>query len=81
MSKEQIDNIAQQLATPTTLTGAGTGLVGFFASSYFIGLVGVLVALAGFLVNWYYKARDDRRAQREHEMRMKRLATQPGDLE
>lgn len=77
--REQAENVAHQLATPTTWTGAGTGVIGFLTSSYFIGLVGVFIALAGFLVNWYYKHKEDKRSQAEHEKRM-RAVTRPGDL-
>ena len=35
-------------------------------------VIGLLIALAGFLVNWYYRAAQDRRDQIEHEARLRR---------
>lgn len=79
-TKEQIGEIAQQMAPPTTWVGAGTGLVGFLTSSYFIGLVGVLIALAGFCVNWYYRHKEFKLKKAEHEKRMRAIETKPGEL-
>ena len=41
-------------------------------SNEFVALVGLLIALAGFLVNWYYRAAHDRRDRIEHEARLRR---------
>lgn len=41
-------------------------------SNEFVALVGLLIALAGFLVNWHYRAAQDRRDQIEHEARLRR---------
>jgi hypothetical protein len=35
-----------------------------------MGLIGLLIAVGGFLVNWHYKRKDDKRRQIEHEARM-----------
>ena len=43
---------------------------GWFLSSEFAVLVGLILGVAGFLVNWYYRAKDDRRNQIEHDERM-----------
>ena len=41
-------------------------------SNELVALVGLLIALAGFLVNWHYRAAQDRRDQIEHEARLRR---------
>ncbi len=80
MNHQQI----QQAAADTSWIGAGAGVVGFLTSSYFIGLLGVMVALLGVFINaamnWHFKHREDRRRQAEHEKFMRR-PTQPGELE
>ncbi len=38
-----------------TYTGAGMTISGWFLSSEFAVLVGILMGVSGFLVNWYYK--------------------------
>lgn len=53
-----------------TYTGAGASVFGWFVSNEFAVLVGVLIAVGGFLVNWYYRAKEDKRQQLEHERRM-----------
>lgn len=53
-----------------TYTGAGASLMGWVLSSEFGVLIGLLLGLGGFIVNWYYKHKEDKRQQREHEARM-----------
>lgn len=53
-----------------TYTGAGASVMGWVLSSEFGVLIGLLLGLGGFLVNWYYKHKEDKRQQREHEIRM-----------
>jgi hypothetical protein len=36
-------------------------------------IVGMVMGVLGLLLNWYYRAKDDRRAVIEHERRMKDL--------
>lgn len=49
-----------------TYTGAGMTISGWFLSSEFAVLVGMLIGIGGFVVNWYYKHKQDRRAHAEH---------------
>jgi hypothetical protein len=79
MNRDQIQHVTE-VAEKVTWTGAGTGAAGWLLSSSVIGLIGVCVALAGLLVNWYYKAREDKRNEIEWQKRMKALDTKPGDL-
>lgn len=44
-----------------TYTGAGTAVWGWATSSEFLGVAGLVIAVLGFLLNWYYKAKADRR--------------------
>ena len=53
-----------------TYTGAGATVAGWLLSSEFGVLVGVLIGVAGLLINWYYKHQQDKRERIEHERRM-----------
>ena len=64
--------VTAAVASKATYGGAGGSFAGFMLSNEFVALVGLLVALAGFLVNWYYRAAQDRRDQIEHEARLRR---------
>jgi hypothetical protein len=70
---------AAQAATSLKVSsgGAVTTLVGWGLSSQIISLLGLLVALLGFIMAVYFNARRDRREQREYEARMKTLGAEP----
>lgn len=53
-----------------TYGGAGASVFGWLLSNEFAVLIGVLVAVGGFCVNWYYKHKEDKRRQEEHNRRM-----------
>jgi hypothetical protein len=79
-TKDLIEAGAAWVATKAMFSGAFAAVVGAFASSQFVGVAGVCIGFLGLLVNWYFRARTDAREQREHEARMRRQATKPGDL-
>jgi len=53
-----------------TYTGAGMTISGWFLSSEFAVLCGILLGLGGFAVNFTFQLKRDRREQREHKARM-----------
>jgi len=57
--------------TKATYGGAGTSVLGWAFSSEFGVLFGIALGLGGFMVNWYYRHKADKREQVEHERRMK----------
>ena len=59
------------VGSKATYTGASTSVVAWILSSEFGILAGVMIGVAGLLVNWYYRAKEDRRQQAEHERRMR----------
>lgn len=71
MKTETLDAISAT-AGKVTVVGAGASAVLTFIVSNFAGLMGVLIALIGLLVNLYYKRKADRRRELElqHDMRM-----------
>ena len=86
MEKEALEVATSAVASKSTYAGAGTSVLGWLLSSEFTVIVGIVVAVAGLAVNWYYKAKADRRQQDEHALRMDRLrrgessATDQGEL-
>lgn len=77
MTPEQQATLEASLAAAgakATYTGASTSVVAWFLSSQFGVLFGILLGLAGLAVNWFYRHRQDKREQAEHEKRMGREA-------
>jgi len=71
--KEQqtLDATLAALGSKATYTGASTSIVGWFLSSQFGVLAGILIGLAGLCINWYYRHKQDKREEEEHKKRMK----------
>ena len=69
MRNETIDALS---ATGSKVTVAGAGLSGWgwVVSNEFFGAMGLLVALAGLLINLYYKRKADARIEREALLRI-----------
>ena len=61
MKQEAYEATAAAVASKATYGGAGGSFAGFMLSNEFVALVGLLIVLAGFLVNWHYRAAQDRR--------------------
>lgn len=72
MKTETLDQLAA-LGNRTTGAGASIGVLGVITSSQFVGLAGVVIALIGVLVNWYYKDKASRRADKEHDLKMEMM--------
>ena len=73
MTPEQhaaIDATLASAGSKATYTGATTSILGWVLSSEFGILFGIMLGLGGFIVNWYYKHKQDRREQEEHDRRM-----------
>lgn len=58
------------LGSKATYGGAGTSVAAWAVSSEAGIVIGIVIGVAGLLVNWYYKAKQDKREQREFEKRM-----------
>lgn len=56
--------IMERHASATTYVGSGTALLGGISANELAAYCGIAIGLAGLLINWYYKAKEDRRAER-----------------
>lgn len=73
MTPEQqvtLDATLASVGSKATYAGASTSVLGWVLSSEFGILLGVMLGIGGFIVNWYYKAKQDRREQAEHDRKM-----------
>ena len=66
-----LDSTLAAAGSKATYGGAGASVVGWLMSSEFGVLVGILIGVGGFCVNWYYRHKQDKREQAEHERRMR----------
>ena len=73
MSTEAVDATIAAVGSKATYTGAGMTISGWFLSSEFAVLAGIVLGVAGFTVNWYYKHKQDRREQAVHDLRMRQM--------
>ena len=74
MNTQAIEAASAASATTATYGGAaGIGL-GWLLSNDFAVLTGLLLGVAGFVVNLYFRTRQDRRAEREHALRVASIA-------
>lgn len=73
MDREAIELGVATVASKSTYAGAGTSFLGWLLSSEFTVIFGIVVALAGLGVNWYYKAKGDRRAEALFRARLDRI--------
>jgi len=73
MEKEAIEAAASAVASKSTYGGAATSVLGWLLSSEFTVVMGIVVAVAGLAVNWYYKAKADKRAEKLFTARLERI--------
>jgi len=61
------------VASKATYAGAGTTLIGWLQSSEAGVLIGIALAFLGFIVNLYFKYREDKRQTIESEARLRAI--------
>ena len=79
LSENNRDAIIASIGYKTSTTGAGIGVFGWLTSQEGMTFIGVSVAVAGFLVSWYYNQKRHERENAEHILRMKALECEVGD--
>ena len=73
VAQQTLDATIASAASKTTYTGASVTLGGWLVSSEAAVLFGIVLGLAGFAVNLYFRHRADAREEREHRARMRAL--------
>lgn len=66
-----VDATLAAVGSKVTYGGATTSIFGWMTSNEFAVLIGACVAVGGFIVNWYYRHKEDKRQQEEHDRRMR----------
>lgn len=73
MKEHLTDASIAAAASKSTYTGAGLTLTGWLLSSQAAVLVGMILGVAGLIVNIVFKIKQDRREEREHQERMRKI--------
>lgn len=73
VAQQTVDATVASAASKTTYTGASVTLGGWLVSSEAAVLAGIVLGLAGFVVNLYFRSRADAREEAEHRARMRAL--------
>jgi hypothetical protein len=76
---QTVDATVAAIGSKATQAGAATSVTSWVLSSEFGVLAGILIGFVGLIVNVYFKRREDKRLQAEHEARMRemRLGSHP----
>ena len=61
------------IGSTTTKAEASASVLGWLISQEGLAFIGAGVAIIGLGVNWDYKRKEDRRAQEEHDAKMREL--------
>lgn len=73
-----IEAVGASVSSKATVAGAATGVLGWLADTNWIGLSGVLIAIAGLAMNYYFQHRRDRRESAESAARIEAMREQCG---
>jgi hypothetical protein len=65
------DTAMAAVGSKVTYGGASTSVVSWLLSSEFGILMGILIGLSGLIINWYYRHKEDKRRQEEHERKLR----------
>jgi heme/copper-type cytochrome/quinol oxidase subunit 2 len=58
------------VGSKATYGGASATVASWFVSSEFGMLMGIFIGIIGLLINFYFKHKEDKRRQEEHDRRM-----------
>lgn len=70
MSNQTVEATTATAAYKATVGGAATSVFGWIVQDNLLTIIGVLVAVGGFLVNAYFKRRDTKRMEKLARLRM-----------
>lgn len=67
-----VETVAASVASKTTYLGATGSVLAWAASIDWLAVLGVLIAIAGFLLNAYFQIKRNKREELESILRMQR---------
>ena len=65
--------VMASIGSGATKTGASGAVLGWLFSQEGLAVLGVVIAVIGLIVNWYYKHQENTRAKLEHDLRVREL--------
>lgn len=71
--QQQTEATVAAVAQKVSVGGGGFALFGGLSANELVAFGGLLVAVIGLAVQWYYKAKSDRRAELLHAARLSRI--------
>ncbi len=72
-TQSNIDAAITNMSAKATYAGSASTVFGWLLSSEFAVLVGIILGVLGFFVNFYYKRKEDSRAQAWHDLQVQKL--------
>jgi hypothetical protein len=73
LSMNQLHEIIAEVGHKATIAGSGGTILGWATSSEFGMWAGIVIGIAGLVVNWYFKRKSDIRNQQAHALYMQTL--------
>lgn len=70
MNPDSIDAALATIGHKTAQGGVGITFVGWALSSEGTAVIGILMGLVGLSIQWYYRRKQDKREEEEHQLRM-----------
>ena len=74
-TQSTIDQAITSMSAKATYAGSASTVFGWLLSSEFAVLMGIILGVAGLIVNIYYKKKEDARAQAWHDLQVQKLKT------
>lgn len=76
MKDQAAESAVAAIANKVTYGGGATALWGAYTASDIAAVVGAVVAIVGFAVNYYFRRKDNKRNEEYHRARMARLESE-----
>jgi hypothetical protein len=73
MNHDAIDAALATIGHKTAQGGVGLTFLGWALSSEGTAAIGIFIGICGLSIQWYYRRKQDRREEAEHEARMKAM--------
>lgn len=74
-------NIVTDQSSNVMYGGAGASMLGYLAQIDWLSFIGIMVAIGGFIVNLYSKAKENKYNEEQHNEYMKKIKLEIKQLE